>query len=677
MGSGYQLLQLPRERFRKTSFLVWVIILFQRAISMPLGIVTNSTLKATEIDQLVCRDKLSSTSQLKSVGLNLEGNGIATDVPSATKRWGFRSGVPPKVVSYEAGEWAENCYNLEIKKSDGSECLPLPPDGVRGFPRCRYVHKVQGTGPCPGDLAFHKNGAFFLYDRLASTVIYRGTTFAEGVVAFLILSEPKKHFWKATPAHEPVNTTDDSTSYYMTLTLSYEMSNFGGNESNTLFKVDNHTYVQLDRPHTPQFLVQLNETLRRNNRLSNSTGRLTWTLDPKIEPDVGEWAFWETKKNFSQQLHGENLHFQILSTHTNNSSDQSPAGTVQGKISYHPPANNSELVPTDSPPVVSVLTAGRTEEMSTQGLTNGETITGFTANPMTTTIAPSPTMTSEVDNNVPSEQPNNTASIEDSPPSASNETIYHSEMDPIQGSNNSAQSPQTKTTPAPTTSPMTQDPQETANSSKPGTSPGSAAGPSQPGLTINTVSKVADSLSPTRKQKRSVRQNTANKCNPDLYYWTAVDEGAAVGLAWIPYFGPAAEGIYIEGVMHNQNGLICGLRQLANETTQALQLFLRATTELRTYSLLNRKAIDFLLQRWGGTCRILGPSCCIEPHDWTKNITDEINQIKHDFIDNPLPDHGDDLNLWTGWRQWIPAGIGIIGVIIAIIALLCICKILC
>nr|1EBO_A Chain A, EBOLA VIRUS ENVELOPE PROTEIN CHIMERA CONSISTING OF A FRAGMENT OF GCN4 ZIPPER CLONED N-TERMINAL TO A FRAGMENT OF GP2 [Ebola virus sp.]1EBO_B Chain B, EBOLA VIRUS ENVELOPE PROTEIN CHIMERA CONSISTING OF A FRAGMENT OF GCN4 ZIPPER CLONED N-TERMINAL TO A FRAGMENT OF GP2 [Ebola virus sp.]1EBO_C Chain C, EBOLA VIRUS ENVELOPE PROTEIN CHIMERA CONSISTING OF A FRAGMENT OF GCN4 ZIPPER CLONED N-TERMINAL TO A FRAGMENT OF GP2 [Ebola virus sp.]1EBO_D Chain D, EBOLA VIRUS ENVELOPE PROTEIN CHIMERA CONS len=107
----------------------------------------------------------------------------------------------------------------------------------------------------------------------------------------------------------------------------------------------------------------------------------------------------------------------------------------------------------------------------------------------------------------------------------------------------------------------------------------------------------------------------------------------------------------IKKLIGEADGLIEGLRQLANETTQALQLFLRATTELRTFSILNRKAIDFLLQRWGGTCHILGPDCRIEPHDWTKNITDKIDQIIHDFVDKTLPDQGDNDNWWTGWRQ--------------------------
>nr|WEY07003.1 sGP [Sudan ebolavirus]WEY07012.1 sGP [Sudan ebolavirus] len=295
MGS-LSLLQLPRDKFRKSSFFVWVIILFQKAFSMPLGVVTNSTLEVTEIDQLVCKDHLASTDQLKSVGLNLEGSGVSTDIPSATKRWGFRSGVPPKVVSYEAGEWAENCYNLEIKKPDGSECLPPPPDGVRGFPRCRYVHKAQGTGPCPGDYAFHKDGAFFLYDRLASTVIYRGVNFAEGVIAFLILAKPKETFLQSPPIREAVNYTENTSSYYATSYLEYEIENFGAQHSTTLFKIDNNTFVRLDRPHTPQFLFQLNDTIHLHQQLSNTTGRLIWTLDANINADIGEWAFWENKK---------------------------------------------------------------------------------------------------------------------------------------------------------------------------------------------------------------------------------------------------------------------------------------------------------------------------------------------------------------------------------------------
>ncbi|ACI28623.1 small secreted glycoprotein [Bundibugyo virus] len=290
------ILQLPRERFRKTSFFVWVIILFHKVFPIPLGVVHNNTLQVSDIDKLVCRDKLSSTSQLKSVGLNLEGNGVATDVPTATKRWGFRAGVPPKVVNYEAGEWAENCYNLDIKKADGSECLPEAPEGVRGFPRCRYVHKVSGTGPCPEGYAFHKEGAFFLYDRLASTIIYRSTTFSEGVVAFLILPETKKDFFQSPPLHEPANMTTDPSSYYHTVTLNYVADNFGTNMTNFLFQVDHLTYVQLEPRFTPQFLVQLNETIYTNGRRSNTTGTLIWKVNPTVDTGVGEWAFWENKK---------------------------------------------------------------------------------------------------------------------------------------------------------------------------------------------------------------------------------------------------------------------------------------------------------------------------------------------------------------------------------------------
>lgn len=200
------------------------------------------------------------------------------------------------MVNYEAGEWAENCYNLDIKKADGSECLPEAPEGVRGFPRCRYVHKVSGTGPCPEGYAFHKEGAFFLYDRLASTIIYRSTTFSEGVVAFLILPETKKDFFQSPPLHEPANMTTDPSSYYHTVTLNYVADNFGTNMTNFLFQVDHLTYVQLEPRFTPQFLVQLNETIYTNGRRSNTTGTLIWKVNPTVDTGVGEWAFWENKK---------------------------------------------------------------------------------------------------------------------------------------------------------------------------------------------------------------------------------------------------------------------------------------------------------------------------------------------------------------------------------------------
>nr|QAT98507.1 sGP [Bombali ebolavirus]QOU08481.1 small secreted glycoprotein [Bombali ebolavirus] len=297
------ILQVPEKRHQRTVLFIWLVILFQRAVSVPLGVIHNSTLQVSDIDKLVCHDKLTSTNQLRSIGLNLEGNGIATDVPSATKRWGFRAGVPPKVVGYEAGEWAENCYNLEIKKPDGSECLPMAPEGIRGFPRCRYVHKVSGTGSCESGFAFHKEGAFFLYDRLASTIIYRGTTFAEGVVAFIILPKAEKNFLQPPLTQGPTNTTNDPSSMYHSTTLEYETTRFGTNRSAFWFKVDNLTFVQLESRFTPQFLVELNETIYIEGKRSNTTGRLIWQVNSRVDTDVGEWAFWENKKTSKRAFH--------------------------------------------------------------------------------------------------------------------------------------------------------------------------------------------------------------------------------------------------------------------------------------------------------------------------------------------------------------------------------------
>ncbi|ACI28632.1 spike glycoprotein [Tai Forest ebolavirus] len=668
------ILQLPRERFRKTSFFVWVIILFHKVFSIPLGVVHNNTLQVSDIDKFVCRDKLSSTSQLKSVGLNLEGNGVATDVPTATKRWGFRAGVPPKVVNCEAGEWAENCYNLAIKKVDGSECLPEAPEGVRDFPRCRYVHKVSGTGPCPGGLAFHKEGAFFLYDRLASTIIYRGTTFAEGVIAFLILPKARKDFFQSPPLHEPANMTTDPSSYYHTTTINYVVDNFGTNTTEFLFQVDHLTYVQLEARFTPQFLVLLNETIYSDNRRSNTTGKLIWKINPTVDTSMGEWAFWENKKNFTKTLSSEELSFVPVPETQNQVLDTT--ATVSPPISAHNHAaeDHKELVSEDSTPVVQMQNIKGKDTMPT-------TVTGVP----TTTPSPFPINARNTDHTKsfiglegPQEDHSTTQPAKTtSQPTNSTESTT---LNPTSEPSSRGTGPSSPTVPNTTeshaelgkTTPTTLPEQHTAASAIPrAVHPDELSGP---GFLTNTIRGVTNLLTGSRRKRRDVTPNTQPKCNPNLHYWTALDEGAAIGLAWIPYFGPAAEGIYTEGIMENQNGLICGLRQLANETTQALQLFLRATTELRTFSILNRKAIDFLLQRWGGTCHILGPDCCIEPQDWTKNITDKIDQIIHDFVDNNLPNQNDGSNWWTGWKQWVPAGIGITGVIIAIIALLCICK---
>nr|ASJ82208.1 virion spike glycoprotein precursor [Bombali ebolavirus] len=671
------ILQVPEKRHQRTVLFIWLVILFQRAVSVPLGVIHNSTLQVSDIDKLVCHDKLTSTNQLRSIGLNLEGNGIATDVPSATKRWGFRAGVPPKVVGYEAGEWAENCYNLEIKKPDGSECLPMAPEGIRGFPRCRYVHKVSGTGPCESGFAFHKEGAFFLYDRLASTIIYRGTTFAEGVVAFIILPKAEKNFLQPPLTQGPTNTTNDPSSMYHSTTLEYETTRFGTNRSAFWFKVDNLTFVQLESRFTPQFLVELNETIYIEGKRSNTTGRLIWQVNSRVDTDVGEWAFWENKKNLKKSFPREELSLTAVPRAADSEHDAHPPEHTPGPDSNPTINDNTELVTEDPAHLVQLQRQGRKEILPTptpQAIER-EPPAAQHDNPRNSPTPPSP-IESDITGSTQAEDLTHT----DDP-----STINSATEKPLPEVGGTTQVPRDPEDPRRTqpTPPTGQPEQPSDNTMTPGQIHSESAAPmgersiDGPGLLTNTLTGVARLITGAGRAKRESPEIRGAKCNPNLHYWTTHEESAAAGLAWIPYFGPAAEGIYTEGLMQNQNELICGPRQLANETTQALQLFLRSTTELRTFSILNRKAIDFLLQRWGGTCRILGPDCCIDPHDWTKNITDRIDQIIHDFVDKPLPDQSNNDNWWTGWRQWIPAGIGVVGVIAAFIALICICKIIC
>nr|UKS50417.1 GP2 [Cuevavirus lloviuense]WJL97492.1 GP2 [Cuevavirus lloviuense] len=204
--------------------------------------------------------------------------------------------------------------------------------------------------------------------------------------------------------------------------------------------------------------------------------------------------------------------------------------------------------------------------------------------------------------------------------------------------------------------------------------------PAPPTITQQTSTSINTSHHPnmTTQLARhpSVQTRMQNpSCNPNLRYWTSREMSNAGGLAWIPWIGPGIEGGITDGIMEHQNTIVCQLRELANTTTKALQLFLRATTELRTYSILNRHAIDFLLQRWGGTCRILGPNCCIEPHDWSANITAEINHIREDILNHHEIQPSQDPSFWAGWQQWVPTGASALGIILAILALICLCRI--
>nr|6BP2_B Chain B, Envelope glycoprotein GP2 [Orthomarburgvirus marburgense] len=121
-----------------------------------------------------------------------------------------------------------------------------------------------------------------------------------------------------------------------------------------------------------------------------------------------------------------------------------------------------------------------------------------------------------------------------------------------------------------------------------------------------------------------------NDCDAELRIWSVQEDDLAAGLSWIPFFGPGIEGLYTAGLIKNQNNLVCRLRRLANQTAKSLELLLRVTTEERTFSLINRHAIDFLLTRWGGTCKVLGPDCCIGIEDLSKNISEQIDKIRKD-----------------------------------------------
>nr|WJL97491.1 GP1 [Cuevavirus lloviuense] len=270
---------------------------------IPLGLFGNNSITQTVVDNVVCKEHLATTDQLQAIGLGLEGLGEHADLPTATKRWGFRSDVIPKIVGYTAGEWVENCYNLEITKKDGHPCLPSPPTGLLGYPRCRYVHRAKGAGPCPGGNAFHKYGSFFLYHGMASTVIYHGVTFTEGTIAFLIVPKdaPRLKAGLGTGfSHQAEN--QNPNNQFRTTTLDYDVMSPWMDNATFFFRAREDTSMLIQTRYPPANLELVQE------RLANLTGdqadpsKMEEIVAEVLTLELGDWSGWTTKKTAVQTI---------------------------------------------------------------------------------------------------------------------------------------------------------------------------------------------------------------------------------------------------------------------------------------------------------------------------------------------------------------------------------------
>ncbi|AZL87826.1 envelope glycoprotein [Dianlovirus menglaense] len=616
-----------------------------------------------EIIKSPCNGVVKKTEDIHLMSLTLTGQKTASDPMAASKRWAFKEGVLPKTVAFTEGEEAKDCFNISIVDLQGRSLLLEAPSGIKDYPRCKSIHHIQGQNPHAKGNVLHLWGAFFLYDRIASTTMFKDKVFAEGNVAALVINKTVHHqIFKINKI--PQNETIGSCNH------TYWRSD-AGDGFNTTLAVTNLAYV-LSANESTKIFKQMQDDLRK--RIENMTSSNLTTLSPEA---ISNSSDANSSATIAYGTSGASI------SATTRSATSTLTITTDGQMSPPPtpaPPSPSLKPSTDDIKTPTVLSTTSSSTRSKRSVTvakqssanptgkqrgrgrkgpstgtlteeqiervrmliqknvgrvnynNLPLIAGLTALKKKRQVLE--TFSGEIeleeligDEKLDSRFRENLKMILET---LRNESYSHFELD------------------IPKTAAL-KSPEET-----------------DPRIHMEYLGSGEEPIQSNGQ--------TDTDCDPSLRIWTPNEEKLAAGVSWIPYFGPGAEGLYTMGLMQNQNDVVCRLRRLANQTAKSLDLLLRVTTEERTYSIINRHAIDFLLARWGGTCRVLGPECCIGVEDLTKNITDQIQQMRRDEQDE-YEGWGKGGNWFNSqFGNWLNLGILIFLFLGIIIALSCVCR---
>uniref|UniRef100_A0A3B4BK52 Uncharacterized protein n=1 Tax=Pygocentrus nattereri TaxID=42514 RepID=A0A3B4BK52_PYGNA len=98
------------------------------------------------------------------------------------------------------------------------------------------------------------------------------------------------------------------------------------------------------------------------------------------------------------------------------------------------------------------------------------------------------------------------------------------------------------------------------------------------------------------------------------------------------------------------NGLAWQILVLANETEKALTLVNTEMAAIRQDVLQNRMALDLLLAKEGGVCKVLNTSCCFSLPDYYRNMSDLIAHMRAGIQPPPIAD--------DSWFSWLTSLMG-------------------
>nr|WMZ41126.1 envelope glycoprotein [Dehong virus] len=674
--------------------LIYISLIIKLGLISCLPILDLSPNEAKEPETNYCSGSLQKTEDVHLVGFTLSGQKVADSPMAASKRWAFREGVPPKNVEYTEGEEAKTCYNISVTDNQGRSLLLEAPPNIRNYPKCKTIHHIQGQNQKAKGIALHLWGAFFLYDRVASTTMYRNKVFTEGNIAAMIVNQTVHKAIFATGKHQyrHLNLTV-SNKYWIT-------KNNNSSEGEGCFgelaekQLNNDTNCnQTGNQTTREDFHQVSESLVDSQSPGNTTSELTDTEGSAEDYEQSGTTFLPTD---SQTLLSTNKPTNLAKSTTirTTTSDQMLTNTVSEKGNMTSP-EFSQTLPTTT-----------TSNTSTQQ--QPSTMLEKTSSIATTAVTTTTLFTNvkSYDNKSNHEGLIKNESINTT--TAKNQTNEHLEVNettPVISKLNITTTTITGTTELTTTQKSTQNliyyrKRRSLNWPEPNIVPfltdfiyidfdvtkltdeseKSESDSSEEKVLSTSTTEPGEKkfiLNAQHKSEKELFQLTApsDDCDAELKIWSIQEDEMAAGLSWIPFFGPGVEGLFTSGLIKNQNNLVCRLRRLANQTAKSLELLLRTTTEERTYSLINRHAIDFLLSRWGGTCKVLGPECCIGVEDLSRNISEQIDQIRKDE-QRETSGWGFGTQWWNSqWGMLTNVIILVVLFIAILIALSCICKI--
>uniref|UniRef100_A0AAY5ER42 Uncharacterized protein n=1 Tax=Electrophorus electricus TaxID=8005 RepID=A0AAY5ER42_ELEEL len=164
-----------------------------------------------------------------------------------------------------------------------------------------------------------------------------------------------------------------------------------------------------------------------------------------------------------------------------------------------------------------------------------------------------------------------------------------------------------------------------------------------PALTIPSLVIYTCSQLTSDRAKRSVINGTPNRYG-----------GYVLANPWTNPGMNAGGSLFLGGgttaALNKINGLAWQVLNLANRSENAMALLNDKVNKIRTAVMQNRLALDLLLAKEGGICKVINETCCFDIPSYYNSITDIILHMKTAIAEPPPAD--------DSWFSWLTELVG-------------------